>query len=67
MISDFYEIVFCDTGHILVIVCLGKKINAIKFDSKDDFNSRFTDFLNRLNQNSESIQEATYGWGYCLN
>ena len=67
MISDFYAIISCDTGHILVLVCLGQKINAIKFDSRDDFNSRFADFLKQLDQDSESIQKATYGWRYCLN
>ena len=67
MISDFYTIVFCGTGHILVLICLGQKIYTIKFNSRDDFNSSFTDFLSQLNKDSESVQKTTYGWGYCLN
>lgn len=67
MKSAFYEIIFCDTGHILVLICLGQKINAITFDSKDDFNSRFTDFLNQLDQDFESMNKTTYEWGYRLN
>ena len=67
MKSAFYEIFFCDTGHILVLICLGQKVNAITFDSKDDFNSRFTDFLNQLDQDFESMKKTTYEWGYRLN
>ncbi len=67
MSTDFYTIVFYGTGHILVLICLHQKIDTITFDLRDDFNSRLTDFLNQLNQDSESIQKATHRWGYDLN
>jgi hypothetical protein len=67
MSTDFYTIVFCGTRHILILVCLNQKIDTITFDLRDDFNSRFTDFLNQLIQDSESIHKVTYGRGSYLN
>ena len=67
MSTNFYSILFCSTGQILVLICLDQKIDAITFDLRDDFNPRLKDFLNQLIQDSEPMHTVTYGLEYYLN
>jgi hypothetical protein len=67
MSIEFYAAVLCSKRQILIFVFTQQKLETVKYDLGDDFNSCFTDLLNQLIQKSELIWKDPYGWRCYLN